>query len=228
MRVCSCPITLARAQNLQGESVDLLLPTIGEIVAAAAAVLLPGAALVGLLWLLFRRRPAVASREAASAGHANQIRSVARVPTATRDGAMEIGLTITVVDPDEDYLGIEVFVSSVRYAGSTRVFAGLDELERLADKLTGFPASAQDERDFELGIKSTVYAGGYVGLFVHTVDSLGHSVIDVEIIDDDQKYSAGSACFTIPVEAAGIDRFVQGLRAAQSARSGSARLASPS
>lgn len=205
---------------------DLFLPTFGEIVATAATVLIPGALLV-LLWLLLRRRQA-ASRKAASVEGSPLVQPVSGVSTATTGGAVETGLTITVVDPDEDYLGIEVSVSGARYAGSTRIFAGLDDLGRLADALSGFPVSTHDERDFELGVRSTVYAGGYVRLFVHTVGNLGHSVVDVETIDDDQKYSAGSACFIIPVEAAGIDRFVQGLRAAQSARSGVARLASPS
>jgi len=140
---------------------------------------------------------------------------------------MEPGITITVVDPDTDYLGIEVSVSNGRFAGSARIYAGLDDLARLADRLDGFPASAHDERDFELGYPLTIYAGGHVELFVHTVGNLGHSVVDVEIVDDDQKYSAGSACFTLPVEAAGIDSFVRSLRAAQSARSGVATLPSP-
>ena len=204
---------------------DVLLPTVGEIVASAVGVLLPGAVLTGLLWLLYRRRSNATAGMAASAQHVAEIRPVS---TAATDGAMEKGLTLSVVEPDEDYLGIEVFVSRGRYAGSSRIFAGLDELGLIADKLEGFPNSPDDERTFELGVEGNVYAGGHMAVSAHTVDSLGHSVVDIEIVDDDDRYSAGSACFTVSVEAAGIDRFVQGLRAAQYARAGVARLASPS
>jgi hypothetical protein len=41
---------------------------------------------------------------------------------------MAMGLTITIVDPDDDYLGIDMHAANVRFAGSARIYAGLDEL----------------------------------------------------------------------------------------------------
>ena len=41
---------------------------------------------------------------------------------------MDPGLTVTALDPDEDYLGIEVSASNDRFAGSAWIYAGLKEL----------------------------------------------------------------------------------------------------
>jgi hypothetical protein len=138
------------------------------------------------------------------------------------------GLNITVVDPDDDYLGVEVFASSGRFACSSRIFAGLDELGEMADALEGFPVSANDTREFELGTVDPKYAGGSVRLSFATTDTLGHGTVAIECVDDDLKYSPGSAAFSFPVEPAGVDRFVTALRAVQSHRSGVAQLKSPS
>jgi hypothetical protein len=140
---------------------------------------------------------------------------------------MDAGVTITVVDSDDAYLGLEVVASNGRFAGSTRIFASLDGLDRLADCLAGFPASAVDERSFHFGTKDAGFAGGFVSFRVRTAGNLGRSVLEVEIVDDDQRYSTATASFIVPVEAAGVDRFVQSLRTAQSSRSGLARLAAP-
>lgn len=50
---------------------------------------------------------------------------------------MEPGLRISVVDPDEDYLGIEVAAASSRFAGTTRIYVGLDELSILSSRIEG-------------------------------------------------------------------------------------------
>jgi hypothetical protein len=55
--------------------------------------------------------------------------------------AMTRGLTIRAVDPDEDYLGIEVSASNERFAGSTWIYAGVEELSELAAQMEGFPRS---------------------------------------------------------------------------------------
>jgi hypothetical protein len=54
------------------------------------------------------------------------------------------GLTIKVVDPDDDYLGIEICASSDRFAGSAQIYAGLQELSELAARIAGFPSNPND------------------------------------------------------------------------------------
>jgi len=136
------------------------------------------------------------------------------------------GLSIMVVDPDPDYLGVEIAASNGRFACSTRVFAGLDELGEIADALAGFPASMNDTRMVELGTVNRTHAGGYVRVSFDTTDTLGHARVAIECVDDDDLYSSGSAAFEFPVEPAGIDRFVTALRAVQSHRTGTAKLIS--
>jgi len=133
---------------------------------------------------------------------------------------MEAGLKITVVDPDDDYLGIEIRAWNDRFAGTTRIFAGLEDLSELAAQIAGFPARIPDERTFQFGTRDPHYAGGYCGLCFRTVDSVGHAVVEIDVQDDDQLYSPGISKFSIPVEAAAVDRFVIGLRTVQAARSG--------
>jgi len=138
------------------------------------------------------------------------------------------GLSITVVDPDRDYLGVEVTASNGRFACSSRVFAGLGELGEIADALEGFPASPSDTREVELGTVDPKYAGGSIRLHFAASDALGHANVAIECVDDDGRYSPASAAFEFPVEPAGVDRFVTALRAVQSHRSGTAQLESPS
>lgn len=141
---------------------------------------------------------------------------------------MAAGLSITVIDPDEDYLGIEVAASNRRFACSSRIFAGLGELGEVADALAGFPASASDIRQVEFGTVDPKFAGGSVRLRFVASDTLGHANVEIECVDDDDRYSPGSAAFEFPVEPAGVDRFTTALRALESHRSGEARLESPS
>jgi hypothetical protein len=133
-------------------------------------------------------------------------------------------LTITAVDPDEDYLGIEIFASSARFAGSSLIYAGLDDVGRFADRLAGFPSSPRDERTFGFGARLPGQAGGFARFVFRTVGELGRSEVAVEMMDDELRNSGASSAFTFPVEAAAVDRFVAGLRIVQSARSGVATL----
>lgn len=144
-----------------------------------------------------------------------------------RGESVAAGLNIKVVDPDQDYLGVEVTAFNGRFSCSSRIFAGLEELGEIADALAGFPSSISDMRDVQLGNVDPKYAGGYVRLSFATTDTPGHASVAIECADDGDMYLSGSAAFEFPVEPAGIDRFVTALRAVESHRSGSAKLGSP-
>jgi hypothetical protein len=133
-------------------------------------------------------------------------------------------LKIVVVDPDPDYLGIEIFASSCRFSGATKIYAGLDQLKRLADAIHGFPEGRSDERKFVFGTKDKGFAGGYCSLRFYCKDELGHGSLAVELEDDGKWHSAASATFAFPVLAADIDAFVQRLRAVNDSQSGEAEL----
>lgn len=121
-------------------------------------------------------------------------------------------LTIKVIEWDDDYLALGICGSNERFAGSTRVYAGLDELTELADFISGFPQGATDERRYEFGSQEPGIAGGFCSLRFYCIDSVGHARLGVVLIDDDTREWHGSASFGFPVFAADIDRFVLRLR----------------
>ena len=137
---------------------------------------------------------------------------------------MEPGLRIVVVEPDDDYLGIEIRAASGRFAGSARIYAGLNELSDFASEIAGFPKTPADQRKHEFGSSDAKAAGGYVCICFRCLDGAGHALLEVLIEDDDQLHPAASAEFSLPVLAADLDRFVEDLHALERARQGAAVL----
>jgi hypothetical protein len=117
------------------------------------------------------------------------------------------GLTITVVERDPDYLGVEIQASNGRFAGSAWVFAGVGELGEFAAHLLGFPANANDDRVYEWGSRDPHYAGGYASTRFHCLDHACHAALDITLEDDDQRYEGETARLSFRIEAAAVDRF---------------------
>lgn len=134
------------------------------------------------------------------------------------------GLRIKIVDPDDDYLGVDVQAANSRYAGSAQIYAGLQQLTEFPNQIRGFPANVQDKRAYELGSRDRSIAGGYCKMYLRCVDHTGRPVVEIMIEDNDQWYSSGHAEFSIRVEAAGIDRFVEMLFEIERQKSGEALL----
>jgi len=134
------------------------------------------------------------------------------------------GLRIKVVDPDHDYLGIDIQAANNRFAGTARIYAGLSELSEFADLIRGFPANIYDERTYEFGSPDPSIAGGYCQLRFQCVDHAGHVVIAIVVEGEDHWYPPGNAELSFGVEAAEIDRFVGRLREVEQQRSGEALL----
>ena len=139
---------------------------------------------------------------------------------------MAARLTIRIVDPDDDYLGVEIHAFNDRFAGSTRIYAGIEELSEFAAHIAGFPAKASDERIYEFGSRKPSVAGGYCSLRFHCLDRSGHAAVEIALEDDDQLYTVGAAQLSFHIAAAAIDRFARALRELQGARSGEATLSS--
>jgi hypothetical protein len=137
---------------------------------------------------------------------------------------MTPGLSITVVDPDDDYLGIEIHAQSQRFAATTFIYAGFSDLTQFADQIAGFPAGPRDERRWEFGHRDPGFAGGFCGLRFHCLNRAGHAALAVSIVDKDRRHDAANADFTFQVEAADIDRFVAQLRVVERDRAGAAVL----
>jgi len=137
---------------------------------------------------------------------------------------MTPGLRISIVDPDEDYLGIEVAADSGRFAGTTRIYAGLDELSIFASQIAGFPTTAEDQRNYEFGSTESGVAGGFALLRFHCLAGAGHPALEVIIEDDQQRHEIASARFAFQFAAADLDRFVTRLHHIERNRSGEATL----
>ena len=60
-------------------------------------------------------------------------------------------LTISLVWADVDIHEVVVSVASGKFSGTTSLYIGPGELSDLADRLSGFPSSPEDQRDFVLG-----------------------------------------------------------------------------
>jgi hypothetical protein len=58
----------------------------------------------------------------------------------------------------------------------------------------------------------------------HCVDQAGHAAVDIDLEDDNRGDPPGSVRLSIPVEAAGIDRFITRLREIERDRAGKAAL----
>jgi hypothetical protein len=138
---------------------------------------------------------------------------------------MEPGLTITALDPDEDYLGIEVIASNKRFAGSAWIYAGVEELSQLAATMDGFPRSYDDLRTHEFGNRDPAFAGGFVSITLRCRDRAGHIAVDLVLEDDAGRYSRAHAAFGFQTEPAALDHFIESLRRVERDRFGSASLA---
>ena len=137
---------------------------------------------------------------------------------------MERGLTITILDPDEDYLGIEVVASNERFAGSAYIYGGVEELSQIAEKMGGFPRSCDDRRTHEFGNRDPAFAGGFVSITLRCLDHTGHLAVDLVLEDDAGRYPRASAAFGFQTEPAALDYFIDGLRKIERDRFGSASL----
>ena len=126
---------------------------------------------------------------------------------------MALGLTIRIVDPDDDYLGIEICASNERFSGSARIYSGLDELSAFAAVIAGFPLNAGDKRVYEFASREPSAAGGYCSLSFHSVDRSDRAVVEVDIGGDGKMETAH---LSFRVEPAAVDRFTTALRGIES------------
>jgi hypothetical protein len=133
------------------------------------------------------------------------------------------GLSIRVTEGDVDYLGLELRASSARFAATTFLCAGHERLGELADALAGFPAGAADECSYAFGKRGPSYAGGYCRLRLSSSPT-GLSTLEVSIEDAGNRFPAAQAEFSIAVEPAQLDRFVEALRGVARSKQGEAFL----
>jgi hypothetical protein len=137
----------------------------------------------------------------------------------------EPGFWLDVIYHDSDLLQLRVTAWNGAFGGATELYVAIGELEQIAVKLAGFPKSFADAREFVLGAFGPEFAGGGVSTRFYCLDRAGHSYLECKIESDEK--SAGVlqiATLVMPIEAAAVDRFVEGMRRIGKDRAGTALL----
>jgi hypothetical protein len=136
------------------------------------------------------------------------------------------GIKVTVVDPDPDYIGLEVRASSARYAATTFIYGQPEELVAAADAASCFAAALAADASMELGTLDPTCASGFCALTFSAADSLGHVVVRAHIHDAPYRFDDARAVLSFRTEAGAVGRFASGLRHMAEIRNGVAVLES--
>jgi hypothetical protein len=123
---------------------------------------------------------------------------------------LELGVEFEVFWWDQDVVELRVMSSNGQFAGWAKIYVGHDVLPQMAEQSKGFPSSASDSRDFELGTFDPKYADGGIRMHFYCLDSVGHAALEIKIRGDlcEALGEVESVALRIPIEAAGVDSFV--------------------
>jgi hypothetical protein len=126
---------------------------------------------------------------------------------------MSVGIDVRVIYVDEHLIELRVWASNGTFTAQAEMYANSGAPEEVANKLRGFPSSKEDTREFELGTFQTNGTSGGAALRFYCTDSAGHATVVVRLQGDVSRPGAEveNATFSILVEAAAVDRFVQQL-----------------
>ena len=127
---------------------------------------------------------------------------------------MENGIKVEVIWFDQNSIEYLISCSNGYFSGQSEIYLAKENLRKFADALAGFPSSAADCREFELGTFNPDHADGGLKLRFYCLDSVGHAAVDVKLRGDACKAlgEVESVALRIPVLAAGIDAFVSQIR----------------
>ncbi|HEX6813795.1 MAG TPA: hypothetical protein VF384_19395 [Planctomycetota bacterium] len=119
-------------------------------------------------------------------------------------------MSLAVIWLDEHVVEIQVRAANGRFAGVADCYAGHEFFARAAESLRGFPTSARDHREIDVGTFDPGYAGGGARIVLRCIDSAGHAVADVTLQADSAAVQGHreSVSLTFPIEAAGVDELV--------------------
>ena len=129
-------------------------------------------------------------------------------------------LSINVLWKDPDLMSCRAQASGERFTAAANVYFTVDCLRKLADAISGFPKSAQDQREWNTqNYKSD---GNSFRLSLNCVDGSGHGIAVVDLADHEDTQQSASIRF--PVTAGEIDEFEKALRTMSATEEGSAVL----
>jgi len=122
-------------------------------------------------------------------------------------------LEFTVVWEDADLQELVVRVHSTNFSGATSLYVVPGEVLSLADRISGFPLSRDDQREFVLGQRDLSSYGELRGT-LYCRDSSGHIGVQLELRCEPAEPSdmAESCSVLLRVVPSDIDRFIGELR----------------
>jgi hypothetical protein len=138
---------------------------------------------------------------------------------------MEIAVKLQIIYKDTDIYQLQVQAWNGYFCGTVEIYAGIGDIEKMAQALQGFPNSPSDHRELVLGTFDPKFAGGGVAMRFHCTGGAGHSHVEVRM--DSGFESAGTVqntLLSLAIAAVGVDSFVQGLRTLELRSEGSAIL----
>jgi hypothetical protein len=137
------------------------------------------------------------------------------------------GIEFEVVWFDDDAIEYQVVCSNGFFTGTAKMYLSHDGLQNAANTLTGFPSSATDLREVELGASKSAMAGGGIHMSFYCVDTVGHAVVAVKLSADGSKSFGPESQFVslyVPVEAGAIDSFLKQARSIRKTKGAKAYL----
>ena len=138
---------------------------------------------------------------------------------------MEKALIISYAYHDVDILELQVSAWNGLFGGTTKLYIGRDELEKIVEAMKGFPLDPWDEREVILGAFGAKFAGGAARLRFYCKDGAGHGMVEIQIERDHSGRTVSESVTMIaPIEAASIDLFLPELDLIGRQLSGSAAL----
>jgi len=122
------------------------------------------------------------------------------------------GFEIEIVWADEHMLEIGLRAGSGSFSGRTSCYAALNEAEKFADHLAGFPRDLTDVREYEFGGDLPGLLPGGASLRFKCADSSGHLTVTAEVWDKSKRGGRESVSVHFSAVPAQIDAFVAELR----------------
>jgi hypothetical protein len=125
-------------------------------------------------------------------------------------------LELAVVWSDADFQEVVISASSPNFFGRVNLYASPGELAQLADRLSGFPTSRYDRREFQLG-QDNLFGYGTAKISLYSSDSTGHVIFELDLkanADTDKVAQQVESCLVLVSGAvADVDRLEAELRA---------------
>lgn len=122
----------------------------------------------------------------------------------------KLGLVIETVWSDADMLEYWVSASNESFSGITRFYVALDEANKLAECISGFPSSSSDVREYQLGNPDGTSLGGVFLRFMS--DDSGHITIEARLWSDPECHVPQRLLLFLQSLPADIDSLIADLR----------------